>query len=65
MKKKDLNYMYSVEINKIKYDFLINPESGVISAYDGEQLVVESTSTDMIYSQLVFREPVPSGVNFL
>lgn len=65
MNKKDLNYMYGVEINKIKYDFLMDPESGEIHAYDGEQMVIKSTSTDIIYSHLVFREPLPAGVNIL
>ena len=64
MNKKDLKFMYSVEVNKISYDFMLGND-GLISAWDGETLVLKGLTMSTLIRTLIFREPLPAGVNVL
>ena len=64
MNKKDLKFMYSVEVNKISYDFMLGND-GLISAWDGETLVLKGLTMSTLIRTLIFREPLPAGVNIL
>ena len=65
IKKDDLTFLYQTKVNNIVYDFMINPADHIRSAWEGNQLICEGRTSDMLMQKLIFREPIPKGVNIL